>query len=385
MALGHEWTYYLLGGTKEQLSVWQGTQTSQSGFCGDTGGQSQVYFYPTEYLTYGGSSVNITTHPNGTQEYRIADHLGSTRAEIKERGPRQHWDYEPYGKAVAGVPPRKGFIDKEKDKESNLGDFGVRKYDDEIGRFTSPDPLWENYQAWSPYQYSLNNPILLSDPSGKTVAITGNDAGDVFSGLKKTVSIDIEMKDGQLKVGDDVVGTTDAEKALLEAIRSSTIHVDLATTDDLHVIVGEYTGSVVKDGKVIATNKFNLHNARKAGLVDLGTVGGNAIHEILEAYFGGKLFPGEGYTSSNWQTAHNESLKKFPLDEMEIVQGHTPYEGSDYWYVLIYNQAKKSTEPRGIILYTLPAIMDPFTGDWTYDSAFAPIPYPDNTIHNYPW
>ncbi len=33
------------------------------------------------------------------------------------------------------------FISKEKDIESSLGDFGVRKYDEEMGRFTSIDPL----------------------------------------------------------------------------------------------------------------------------------------------------------------------------------------------------------------------------------------------------
>ena len=107
-------------------------------------------------MTYGGRSANITTHPNGTQEYRIADHLGSNRVTLENTGSVvTTTDYEPFGKAIAGVPPRKGFIDKEKDQESGLGDFGVRKYDDEIGRFTSPDPLWEEYRAWSPYQYSL--------------------------------------------------------------------------------------------------------------------------------------------------------------------------------------------------------------------------------------
>ena len=40
--------------------------------------------------------------------------------------------------------------------KSKLGDHGVRKYDYEIGRFTSVDPLWEKYTGWTGYQYSLN-------------------------------------------------------------------------------------------------------------------------------------------------------------------------------------------------------------------------------------
>ena len=125
-------------------------------------------FYPTEYLTYGGRSANITTHPNGTQEYRIADHLGSNRVTLENTGSVvTTTDYEPFGKAIAGVPPRKGFIDKEKDQESGLGDFGVRKYDDGIGRFLSPDPLAEKMPSWSPYVYSFNNPLTLIDPNGQ--------------------------------------------------------------------------------------------------------------------------------------------------------------------------------------------------------------------------
>ena len=181
-APGYEWTYYLLGGTKEQLSVWQGTQTSEVGFCGSTGG-SQIYFYPTEYLTYGGRSANITTRPNGTQEYRIADHLGSNRVTLDNTGSVvTTTDYAPFGGAIAGVPPRKGFIDKEKDQESGLGDFGVRKYDDEIGRFTSIDPLTEKMPAWSPYVYSFNSPLVLIDPNGRFPGdyydVDGNHLGD---------------------------------------------------------------------------------------------------------------------------------------------------------------------------------------------------------------
>ena len=53
------------------------------------------------------------------------------------------------------------FVSKESNMESSLGDFGVRKYDEEIGRFTSIDPLWEKYLGWSPYHYCGNNPVMV--------------------------------------------------------------------------------------------------------------------------------------------------------------------------------------------------------------------------------
>jgi len=56
---------------------------------------------------------------------------------------------------------------KEQDYESELADHGVRKYDYDIGRFTSTDVLFEKYYGWTPYQYSANNPINLLDWNGK--------------------------------------------------------------------------------------------------------------------------------------------------------------------------------------------------------------------------
>jgi RHS repeat-associated protein len=164
----YPWVYYQLGGYKEQLAVYHGQQTS-SPMCGDTG--RRVLMYPTEYLTYGvGGISSIVTRPAGTKEFKIADHLGSTRAILDGNGsPLSSRDYSPSGEAlaVAGLDVRKGFIDKEVDRENGLSNNGVRPYDRETGRFVCVDPMWEKFRGWSLYHYSHDNPLTRSDPNGK--------------------------------------------------------------------------------------------------------------------------------------------------------------------------------------------------------------------------
>ena len=168
--------YYLLDGAKRQLAVYEGIESNQTS-CGLTLG-NLAYLSASEYLYYGGGTThNFTIKPiNATssrKEYKVQDMLGSTRVAIEPNGSgggviTGQYDYAPFGKVMwkNGLEKRLSFIDKEKDEESSLSDFGVRKYDDEIGRFTSIDVLWEKYRGLSPYQYCRNNPLILVDPSG---------------------------------------------------------------------------------------------------------------------------------------------------------------------------------------------------------------------------
>jgi len=40
--------------------------------------------------------------------------------------------------------------------------MGFRIYSEELGRFLSPDPLFEKFTEWTPYHFAFNNPIMYS-------------------------------------------------------------------------------------------------------------------------------------------------------------------------------------------------------------------------------
>ena len=54
-------------------------------------------------------------------------------------------------------------------------DYGARFYDPAIGRWNTLDPVLEKYSSWSPYQYCINNPIIIKDVNGEdgVIVITG--------------------------------------------------------------------------------------------------------------------------------------------------------------------------------------------------------------------
>jgi len=82
-------------------------------------------------------------------------------------------DYYPFGILHGGkltiATNRYLYNGKELQSDYNfdLYDYGARFYDAQLGRWHSIDPLAEKYYGWSPYNYVMNNPIILLDTDGK--------------------------------------------------------------------------------------------------------------------------------------------------------------------------------------------------------------------------
>jgi len=73
-------------------------------------------------------------------------------------------------KALFATPHRFTFNGKESDSEvkgeGNQQDYGMRIYDNRLGRFLSVDPLMKSYPWYTPFQFAGNNPIKFIDLDG---------------------------------------------------------------------------------------------------------------------------------------------------------------------------------------------------------------------------
>ncbi|MFI8103786.1 RHS repeat-associated core domain-containing protein [Streptomyces sp. NPDC086023] len=112
--------------------------------------------------TGSGAPVWLSADHHGTATLAFAsDTLAVTRRRTlpfgEERGPQVTW------------PDDHGFLGKTRDASTGLTHLDAREYDTALGRFISVDPVLNpaDPQQLNGYAYGSNNPVTLSDPSGR--------------------------------------------------------------------------------------------------------------------------------------------------------------------------------------------------------------------------
>jgi RHS repeat-associated protein len=124
--------------------------------------------------------------------------------------------YYPFGLTMAGISSKAAgklenrfeFNGKEKQAEEfsdasglELYDFGFRTQDPQTGRFLQLDPHAEKYLNYSPYSFTLNNPVNAADPDGRDVIfriIRNSDGFIVSVDLISTIYLTGEAADQKM-------------------------------------------------------------------------------------------------------------------------------------------------------------------------------------------
>lgn len=127
---------------------------------------------------------------NLQKSYNITDWLGNVRLVMDETGNIENVrDHFPYGKLMDGRNYSSGnsegaryqFTGHEFDGETMFGYHGARYYNRELGRYMSMDPLQTDFTAYTPYNYTLGNPIMLIDPNGLAPSTHTDEEGNVLA------------------------------------------------------------------------------------------------------------------------------------------------------------------------------------------------------------
>jgi RHS repeat-associated protein len=267
---------------------------------------------------------------DGNEDIRfyMKDHLGSIRAVIDVSGNVvSSQDYDAWGYLLenrvydSDVSVYK-FTSKERDDESFYDYFGARYYDARVGRWGQVEPLLEKYLTTSPYSYALLNPLRLFDVNGMDVDITGSQVTGTYYALVSALpNLNLAINNGRLSHGEISTKLSAQELAFINAIDNPEVLVTLKTTKSNFIntgsvqhengkeplIVGRYMGSKMNKEIVDSKNIFNLSQVKIWSEAGGSSPGKSAMHEIIEAYFGGLNYPGTSYEES-FTNSHNKTV-----------------------------------------------------------------------------
>lgn len=176
--------------------------------------------------------------------------------------------------------------------KNNDGDVLLSKLlsNNEKARFTSMDPHAENYYSWSPYAYCANNPLRITDPTGKDWYM------DTDSSYQYDEKLNKENYAKRLKKGQSYVGATtkiyDNRGNLFANFRSDGSIMFASESGALARVVtnskktgNEEAVAILDKGALVMPNYKNDQTTAKWGAYGYNFKKGNIVNKNREESF----------------------------------------------------------------------------------------------------
>ena len=213
---GGQRTYTRIGTQAPSFTLRDGAARLGTAIASDSGTGSNATLTHWNILTPSGTPVGrFVDGSSSERRYYHTGHLGSIRAVTDEGGQVvERKDYYPFGLQMPGrtltqgPPADEDFTGHELDDETGLHYAGARYYMSALGRWGTPDPLADDFPAWSPYNYVQNNPISLLDPDGQAPMDWYRDDDDSIRFDSEVQSQD-DLDEGQEYLGERVLARTE--------------------------------------------------------------------------------------------------------------------------------------------------------------------------------
>ena len=180
-------------------------------------------------------------------------------------------------------------------------------YIPELGVWLSVDPLSDKYPSMSAFMYCAGNPVVLVDPDGREVFITGTESNAAVNDLQKglnNIKIERNEKTGKLSVTGDPI--TESEKQIFSAINDKKVRVNVTAENSENIYGdpkigsrgGSFLGTQLKKEKnsngtsTTTVDAFQFVNPEMLAKLDRDEfcpVGQNMKHEVTEGYQAGLI------------------------------------------------------------------------------------------------